>query len=134
MIFIVILSLVLLSAKSYQFASSTSDQNNNKRAVLSYIVNCIRDSGNGEVLIEERSGRECLIIRSTGEAEIFEQRFYDKDGMLMEEYTQADTELRPEDALAIGEASSLDFDLNENGLLTIRTDEGSSCVRIRKLN
>ncbi len=132
-LFAVILSLVVFTAGSYRAAGSSLDSNENTRAVLSYIVNCVRESaadGKSDIFTEELWGTEILVIRD--EAEGFEQRFYGNDGRLLEEYVRPDAEISPEDALEIGEVKVLAFEIDGKGMLTIRTDAGSSCVSTRR--
>ena len=127
-LFVVILSLVVFSARGYQHSVEVQDNNGNLRAVVSYIANTVRD-GSGEVTVEERSGTECLII--TGE-ENYEQRFYVRDGMLLEEYTEPDAENRPDVALEIGETERFELSLSDDGLLEVKTDEGAAYVNPRR--
>jgi len=127
-LFAVILCLVVFAAKGYQHASGLQDDNGNTRAVLSYIVSSVRDSGSSEIGIEDRSGRECLIIHGDG----YEQRFYLDDGMLLEEYTEPDAAPEPDTALAIGRTDTLGFEMGDDGILTIMTDSGSASVNTRR--
>ena len=54
-LFAVILSLVVFSARGYQYSAELQDSSSNTRAVLSYIVSSVRDS--------DVSGSE---VRATG--------------------------------------------------------------------
>ena len=123
-LFAVILCLVVFSARGYQHSAEIQDSSGNTRAVLSYVVNSVRDSGSSDVEVKEISGMQCLVISGEG----YEQRFYLSDGKLMEEYTEPEAGNNPDVALEIGETDSLEFVLDENGILTIRTDSGSSAV------
>lgn len=123
-LFAVILCLVVFSARGYQHSAEIQDASGNTRAVLSYVVNSVRDSGSSDVEVKEISGMQCLVISGEG----YEQRFYLSDGKLMEEYTEPEAGNNPDVALEIGETDSLEFVLDENGILTIRTDSGSSAV------
>ena len=119
-----ILCLVVFAARGYQHSAEVQDASNNTRAVLSYVVNSVRDSGSSDVNIKEISGTQCLVISGEG----YEQRFYLYDGKLMEEYTEPDADNNPDVALEIGKTNKLEFVLGEEGVLTIRTDSGSSAV------
>mgnify|MGYP002623031902 CR=1 FL=1 len=123
-LFAVILCLVVFAAKGYQHSVDTENADGNTRAVLAYVVNSVRDSGASDVSVEDISGTRCLVI-SNGD---YEQRFYLDKGSLVEEYTEPGAENRPDVALRIGETSTLDFALDKAGILTIRTDSGSSAV------
>ena len=123
-LFAVILCLVVFAAKGYQHSAEIQDASGNTRAVLSYIVNSVRDSGSDEISVRDISGTQCLVIGGEG----YDQRFYLNDGSLLEEYTEPDAENNPDVALEIGKTDSLEFELGDDGVLTIRTDSGSSAV------
>lgn len=127
-LFAVILSLVVFSARGYQHSAELQDSSSNTRAVLSYIVSSVRDSDVSEISIENRSGEKCLVISCDG----YEHKFYMDEGRLLEEYTEPDTGVDPAMALEIGKTGILEFDIDENGILTVRTDSGSSSVNTER--
>ena len=129
-LFIVILSLVVFAARGYQFAQETQDINGNTRAVLSYVINAVRDNEATDIIVEERAGTECLILANVG----YEQRIYFTDGTVYEEYCEPDMAVNPDNALEIGHAESFDFALNGDGLLTITSDIGASYVNTVRHN
>ena len=55
-------------------------------------------------------------------------RFYVHDGKLMEEYTEPGAGIFPDSALEIGRTDTIEFEIDEEGILTVRTDSGSSEV------
>ena len=123
-LFAVILCLVVFSARGYQHSAELQDDSSNMRAVMSYIVSSVRDSDYEDISIENRDGTECLVISCDG----YEQKFFLSDGGLFEEYTEPGAGINPSTALRIGETSILEFEINDDGILTIRTDCGSSSV------
>ncbi|MBQ6388345.1 MAG: DUF4860 domain-containing protein [Mogibacterium sp.] len=127
--FVVILSLVVFSARGYQHASEVQNMNSNSRAVGAYVVNCVKYSDTSEVSIETISGYECLVIRS---ADGYEQRLFVTDGKLMEEYIESGLEVNPETALEIGTTDVFSLELGDDGLLTVTTDEGVSIVNTQR--
>lgn len=128
-LFVVILSLVVFSARGYQHASEVQEMNSNTRAVGSYVVNCVKDNNTGEVVIDTISGYRCLVIRSN---DGYEHRLFLKDGSLMEEYVETGMEIDPETALEIGTTESFDLELDSDGLLIVTTDEGVSIVNTKR--
>lgn len=126
-LFAVILCLVVFSARGYQHSTELQDKSGNTRAVLSYIVSSVRDSDYNEISIDERSGKECLVISCDG----YEQKFYMDDGSLFEEYTEPGAGVDPAMALEIGKTDTLEFEI-EDGILTVRTDSGSSSVNTER--
>lgn len=123
-LFAVILCLVMFSARGYQHAAELQDRSGNTRAVLSYIVSSVRDSDAAEVRVEDIEGKECLVISCDG----YDQKFYVHDGKLMEEYTEPGAGIFPDSALEIGRTDTIEFEIDEEGILTVRTDSGSSEV------
>ena len=128
-LFVVILSLVVFAARGYQHASEVQNINSNTRAVGSYVVNCVKDSNTSEVAVEYLSGTECLVIRSS---DGYEHRIFMTGGKLMEEYVEAGLPLDPDTALEIGTTQTFDPELGNDGLLTVRTDEGVSVVNTKR--
>ena len=125
-LFAVILCLVVFSARGYQHSSDLQDANADTRAELSYIVSSVRDSGSSAISIEDRSGTECLIISGDG----YEQRFYQNDGKLLEEYMEPGAGTDPATALEIAYTDILEFEMGDDEILTVRTDSGSASVNI----
>ena len=62
----------------------------------------------------------------------YEQRFYLHEGKLLEEYTEPEAENRPDVALEIGDTEVFEPSLTDDGLLEIRTDEGTSYVNTQR--
>ena len=129
-LFLVILLLVVLSAVSYQKAVDIHDDNNNTRAVLSYVITAVKANEAESVEITERDGMPVLIL-SDGETG-FEQQIYFSDGKVLESYGRAGTPLVPEDALVIGEAKRFEIGYLTENLLEIKTDIGNSYIHIRQ--
>lgn len=127
-LFAVILCLVVFAARGYQHSAELQDRSGNTRAVLSYIVSSVRDSDFNEISIDEKSGRECLVISCDG----YEQNFYMDEGRLLEENTEPGMGIDPAMALEIGKTDTLEFEIDENGILTVRTDSGSSSVNTER--
>lgn len=126
-LFAVILCLVVFAARGYQHSAELQDGSSNTRAVLSYIVSSVRDSDASAVTVEDRGGTECLVISCNG----YEQKFYLDEGRLLEEYTEPGAGVMPETALEIGKTETLEFVIDD-GILTIRTDCGSSAVNTER--
>lgn len=124
-LFVVILCLVVFAARGYQHSVEVQDSNGDVRAVVAYVANSVRDNNTGNVTIEDRSGVQCLVISSN---DGYEQKFYMSDGSLYEEYGEPGSDINPDSALKIGDTDRFDLELDEDGLLQIRTDIGSASV------
>ena len=119
-LFLVILLLVVFSASSYKQATDIQNGNNNRRALLSYVTSCVRENSGSDIEIKDFGGAKGLAISADNDE--FERRIYMKDGKLMEE----------EEALVIAETDVFEVNEVKGGMLEIKTDAGSSYVRIGK--
>ena len=128
-LFVVILSLVMFSARGYQHASEVQNMNSNTRAVGAYVVNCVKYSNTREVAVETISGYECLVIRSN---DGYEHRLFLTGGKLLEEFVESGMAVNPDTALEIGTTDVFNIDLGTDGLLTVTTDEGVSIVNTKR--
>ena len=139
-LFLVILLLVVFSASSYKHATDVQNENNNRRALLSYVVSCVRESSGNKVEPKSFDGAPGISIGVKGGK--FERRIYMKDGKLLEEYAETGSSIIPEDALVIGETDTFEVNVidgagagsdktgtSKSSLLEIKTDAGSSYVR-----
>jgi hypothetical protein len=93
------------------------------------VVNCVKDSNTSEVSVENISGTDCLVIRSS---DGYEHRIFMTEGKLMEEYVEEGLPLDPETALEIGTTNTFVPELGNDGLLSVTTDEGVSVVNTKR--
>ena len=128
-LFLVILMLVVFSAVSYQRSVSLQDMNSNARAVRSYVTTAVKSNAGSEIRLENEGGVSVLLI--VDEESGYEQRIFGKNGKVLETYTVTGEEPVEADAIEIGQSELFEMKLNE-GLLTIRTDFGTSYVYLRK--
>lgn len=123
-LFIVILLLVVFSAASYQHATEIQNRNNRERALRTYIVSCIRENNVSKVDLRDFDGAPGIVISTDGSG--YERRIYQKDGKLLEEYSESSRAVSPEEALVIGETEKFEVSLQDGGLIRIETDCGVS--------
>lgn len=123
-LFLVILLLVVFSAASYKHATDVQNENNNRRALLSYIVSSIELNSRCEIESWEKDGAEGISIKEPGSG--YERRIYMLKGELMEEYTETDRGIDPEEALVIGKTDIFEVNKVRDDLVEIRTDIGAS--------
>ena len=127
-IFIVILLLVVFAASSYRHGADSRAASDDQRAVLSYVVTAVKDANGGKVEPKTLTGYPGVVIEdgNTGYA----QKIYLKDGTLLHEYSKADSDVRPEEALEIGTTGSFEASYVDDNVLRIKTDEGASYVNV----
>lgn len=128
-LFMVILILVVFSAMTYQRSVDIQDANNNSRAVLSYVTTAVKANFGSRITLEERDGIRLLAIEEgdTG----YEQQIFWSDGQVLENYAKTGTVPKSDNALVIGQAESFALSLEEDDLLKISTDIGTSYVHLR---
>ena len=129
-LFLVILLLVVFTARSYQHGADSQYENDTQRIVCAYIATAVKDHNGEEVTPMEFDGFPGISIEDgdTG----FAHKIYLADGVLMEEYAKSDIPVNPEIANRIGETSQLDIRYISENLLEIKTDKGASYVNVRR--
>lgn len=125
-LFLVILMLVVFSAMSYKHATDVQNENNNRRAVLSYVVSVMRTNERNGIEIWDKDGAKGISISEPGSK--YERRIFVKGGKLMEEYTEKEHPLNTEDSTVIGETEVFDVKEIRSGVFEIKTDLGTSYV------
>ncbi len=127
-LFLVILLLVVFSARAYQYAVDMQERNDEMRAVLSYVVTAVNADRASRVSVEERDGLRVLVIRD--EAAGTEQRIFFDDGSVREDYGLTGSGIDRKGSSEIGKAERFDITLVKEDLVRIDTDLGSSYVHI----
>ena len=105
------------------------EDNNNTRALLSYVITAVKANETGAVTIEERDGMPVLVITDTAIG--YEQQIYQADGKVYEADGKTGMHPDPSEALEIGESQLFELSWLKENLLQIRTDKGNSYVHIR---
>lgn len=97
------------------------------------IANVVRsDDGQGSVLIGRGPEGPSLVTLEHFDFGSFETRIYLSNGTIVQEYTSADTPYSPSKGVKLADSSKFDLSYN-NGLLTIDTDQGTTCVALRSV-
>jgi hypothetical protein len=128
-LFLVILLLVVFSARTYLHGSGYQAANDKTRIVRAYVATAAKDNNGGEVSAGNFDG--CPGIRIEDGDTGYSHLIYLKDGTMLEEYTRDTASITPDTASRIGETSTFEVNEISPGLLEITTDEGSSYVHIR---
>ena len=129
-LFMVILLLVVFTARSYERGADSQYENDMQRVVCAYIATAVKDHTDGAVTPTEFDGNPGLLIEdgTTG----FAHKIYLQDGALLEEYALTDAPVDPQTASRIGETSLLEIRYISEDLLQIRTDRGASYVHVEQ--
>lgn len=127
-LFAVILLLVVFSASAYQHAVDVRDDNDNTRAVLSYVITAVKADNAAQISVEDAGGVPVLVIagRETGYA----QRIFERNGEIIEVYGKPGASLTAGEPVTIGYSDRFEMKMAGEELLEIRTDLGTSYIRI----
>lgn len=129
-LFLVILLLVVFTARSYQHGVDSQYENDTQRIVCAYVATAVKDHDGGEVTPMDFDGNPGISIADgdTG----FAHKIYLSEGQLLEEYSRADMPVNPQTASKIGETSLFEIQYISDNLLEIKTDKGASYVNVRR--
>ena len=122
---IVIILLVVFSASSYRRSTESQEINDNRRAVLSYVITAAKDHAPGAVTIKDFAGSPGIAIAAGAG---FEQKIYCHDGKLLEEFSRDDMPAYPDDANEIGTVGMFEPSFLDDEILEIKTDLGTVYV------
>lgn len=129
-LFLVILLLVVFTARSYQHGVDSQYENDTQRIVCAYVATAVKNHDGGEVTPMDFDGNPGISI-ADGETG-FAHKIYLSDGQLLEEYSRADMPVNPQTASKIGETSLFEIQYISENLLEIKTDKGASYVNVRR--
>ncbi len=129
-LFLVILLLVVFTARSYQHGVDSQYENDTQRIVCAYVATAVKDHDGGEVTPMDFDGNPGISI-ADGETG-FAHKIYLSDGQLLEEYSRTDMPVNPQTASKIGETSLFEIQYISDNLLEIKTDKGASYVNVRR--
>ena len=129
-LFLVILLLVVFTARSYQHGVDSQYENDTQRIVCAYVATAVKDHDGGEVAPMDFDGYPGISI-ADGETG-FAHKIYLADGQLLEEYSRSEMPVNPQTASKIGETSLFEIQYISDNLLEIKTDKGASYVNVRR--
>ena len=122
------LTLVVFGAKTYRATVAEQRSNNELRSQLSYISTmCKSMDASGAVTVYDTDLGQVLSVE---DGSGYALRLYVRDGHLVEDYSPAGSDLRPEDSEVIGTTDTFSVTRN-GGLLLIRTDAGQLILHLR---
>lgn len=127
-----LLLLVLFGAGTYRRTVESQRENDNRRAVLSYLSMTLRNHDHlGAVAVEQGPEGDMLVL-TDGEGEgAYATRIYLSGGRLVEEFSRADAAPGQGQVQSIGTCSQFDVEQLEDRQLRLRLDAGSVQVHLR---
>ncbi len=123
--------LVVFGALSYRNTVNRQNGNMRSRALLSYLSTTVKayDSLDAVSLPLDPEFGQMLILQDGSSG--YALRIYHRDGVLLEDYAAAESELRPEEAQRIGETERFEAASLSDGVLRLETDAGSVLLHLR---
>ena len=123
------LLLVTFGARTYRDAAENQANNNDARALLSYLSTCVKggDAAGNVAVLEEGQGPVLEVRNGAGYA----LYIYQNDGKLLEEYKAVGGTLNPQSAGVLGETEVFAVERVTGKILRITTDAGSVLLTLR---
>lgn len=125
--------LVVFGAQTYRKVASGQNENNQSRALLSYLSTCVR-AGDGAGTIEIREGisggSSQMLVVADGDSG-YAIKIYPENGSLLEEYGLIDEEPDSSMAQEIGKTEVFQIKELSEGTFTITTDAGRVLCHVR---
>lgn len=128
-----LLAAFLVGVNAYRSANDMRTDADEMRLGLSLLANSVRTNDVTDAVgVTEGPEGPALVLSEHVEAGDYETRLYLYQGSVVEEYARAGSAFTPERAREVVASERFEFTY-ENGLLTIYTDQGSTCVALRSV-
>lgn len=126
------LLLVLFGAGAYQKTVSSREENEENRAVLSYLSMTLRNHDHSQaVTVEPGPEGDMLVITDTAGDSAYTTRIYLLAGELVEEFSREGTALGRGEQQRIGACSTFSIEQLSGGDLRFRVETGSVLMHLR---
>ena len=123
------LLLVMFGARTYRDVAANQENNNEARALLSYLSTCVKSSDRaGQIDLQNSDYGPVLRIR---DGSGYALRIYQYENQLVEEYHAENSQLVPEDATVLGATSVFQVEMPEDHILKVTTDAGEILLYLR---
>ncbi len=123
------LLLVVFGARTYGRAVESQRENQNRRALLSYLAVTVRNHDHQDaVSIEEGPEGDALVLQDEIDGVVYATRIYQSEGLLVEEYGRYGTEGQRQ---TIGACAAFSVEQVSSQCLRVRLDVGSVLLHLR---
>lgn len=132
LVFLAILLMALvLGVTVYKNVANIQIEGDQSRLGKQVLANEVHsDDGLGTIQINEGPEGPALVAIEDLDIGTYETRIYLSNGVIVQEYSDAESPYDPTKAVKLANSSKFDLTYN-NGLLTIATDQGTTCVALR---
>lgn len=126
------LLLVLFGAGTYQKTVKSQRENEDRRAVLSYLSMTLRNHDHQQaVSVEPGPEGDVLVLTDRVGDDAYTTRIYQSEGMLLEEFAKSGTALGQGEIQSIGACSRFEIERMDGQDLCLRVEDGSVLVHLR---
>lgn len=123
---------VVFGAQTYRDIVMNQTENNQSRALLSYLTTCAK-ANDIEGAVEIVYEHDMPVLTITGDDTGYCLRIYQHDGCLVEDYGRADSGLNPSAAQIIGETESFQVEEVAENTYFVTTDAGRVLFHVRSV-
>ena len=126
------LMLVIFGAQIYRNVVAGENKNMHTRALSAYLSTAVRNNDTaGAVKTQSDPDFGQVLVIADGDTGYALRLYKDNEGRLLEDLAPIGDPLWPESAQAISDTDVFEISELNNGLISVRTDEGSVLLRIR---
>ena len=122
------LLLIIFGAQVYRDTVTGQDQNNQTRALRSYLITCSRAAAPEDVQLKTSADGQVLVIRDSGTD--YGLQIFLHDGKLVESYSRLDAQADPETAQPIAATSVFEVEKISDDAYAVTTDAGRSLIHL----
>ena len=124
------LMLVVFGAASYKGIVERQAHNDRTRELLSYLSTTLGANRQSDIFVEKDEKAESAVLTVRAEDPAYGLRIYDYRGNLVADYGKLENGLNPDNAIILGENTTLKIEEADDGLIKIDTDAGSVLVQL----
>ena len=132
-LFGLLLIALVTGVRTYSSVANAQSENSTSREGLELIANSVRaNDAEGCIAVGQGPEGKSLVVVQNLESGVYEIRTYLYQGKVVQEYAVQGNQYNPQTADVLAESSNFDFSFAD-GLLTIKTDQGTTEIALRNL-
>lgn len=126
------LLLVLFGAGTYQKTVKSQRENEDRRAVLSYLSMTLRNHDHAQaVTVEPGPEGDVLVLTDWAGDDAYTTRIYQSEGVLLEEFSKSGAALGQGEIQSIGWCGQFEIEQTDDRNLRLRVEDSSVLIHLR---